>query len=225
MPRALALLLLLPLAACDMSTNAPPSGGATTDAALIDDGNRSYVASPEGIDVTNRLPICFVRGTTSGLDVVEDYGKNKIVGGGVRVPRNALADNTFDRNRRVEKIGLTPDVVIVMVNVSRAAGGKAYPNILDGATASPVLVDTLGTKYSPIGFAFLDQSWAEVRYDPGVPLEKAADLPATSRSRPDQHLWLIYRVSFGRSLARAESDNGQRLDFASPIVLNVAQGD
>lgn len=225
MPRLLAFALLLTLAACDMSGTAPASGGATTDDALIDRGNRSFVASPEGIDVTNRLPICFVRGTTGSMEVTEDYGKNRIVAGSARVPRNALADNSFDRNRRVEKLALTPDISIVMVDVSRAQGAGAYPQMLDGATASPALVDTLGTRYLPVGFAFLDRDWAEVRFDPSVPIEQVAGLPPTSRSRPDQHLWLIYRVSFGRSVATLESDNKQSLVFDPPVALTVSQGD
>ncbi|GJQ29748.1 MAG: hypothetical protein HBSAPP03_16320 [Phycisphaerae bacterium] len=213
------------LVSCDTGATVPPSGGQTTDDALIDRGNRSFVASPEGIDVTNRLPLCFVRGSTGGLEVDENYGRNRIRAGSARVPRNALADRSFERTRRVENLAVAPDVVIVMVNVSRGPGGAAYPHLLDGATAAPALLDTQGTRYLPVGCAYLDASWAHVRFEPGTPIETVAALPPTSRSRPDQFLWLIYRANFGVSLARITSDNGTSLEFAQPIRLNVTQGD
>lgn len=215
---------LLALAACDLPSTAPPSGGQTTDDALIDRGNRSYVASPEGLDVTNRLPICFVRGQTDNLEVTESPGRNVIVSGEARVPRNALADRSFERARRVENLAPEPGVVHVMVNVSRGAGGSPFAALLDGAAASPVIIDTQGTRYQPAGFAYLDREWGHVRYDPASPIERVADLPPTSPSRPDQFCWLVYRVSFGRSIARLESDNGRKFDLATPVVLNVTPG-
>lgn len=227
-------LLSAILAACDLGTQpnagSNPPGGNTSP---LDDnrtvigpptGNaRSMVPAPPGFDATNRMPICFVRGHTDDLEVVSEHGRNHILNGEAKVPIGSLAERSVERVRRVEDIRVTPDVVLVFVHVSRGQTHGSFPTLLEGSGEAPSLLDTQGSRYLPVGFVYTDSSWARVRYEPGNLLTKMSDLPVTTRSRADQRLWLIYRVSFGRTIKHLTRENKALYELNPPVVLNVGQ--
>ncbi|CAG0989462.1 hypothetical protein PHYC_02206 [Phycisphaerales bacterium] len=219
--------------ACDQqsgsgSNAAPPGGNQSpfaSDRQVVGTGGRSTLAAPDGVEIVNRLPICLIRGETGDLEVASEGPRNRIVRGQVRLPVAKLADRGIDRVRRVEDIQVSPDVVIVFVDVSRKPGLKTCSAAIDGPfTEAPSLVDTQNERYLPVGYAYLDASWAEVRYEPGDVVTKISQLPSTTRSRTDQRLWLIYRVSFGRSVRYLASGNKAVYEFNPPFALHVAQG-
>ncbi|MDX2132343.1 MAG: hypothetical protein SFY69_09850 [Planctomycetota bacterium] len=216
------------LGACDTST-APPTGGARVgsqspfaeERRVVGGGGRSSAPAPEGVDVVNRLPFALVRGQTGDLEVVEERTRTWIVRGAARVPANQVADAGIDRVRRVEDIRVPRDVSIVFVDVSPAS---KYRGAAEG-TAAPTLVDTAGERYMPVGWAYLDAEWADVRYEPGEPVSAMAQVPATSRSRTDQRLWLIYRVTFGRSVRFVAQGDKALFEFNPPVELTRSQGE
>jgi hypothetical protein len=62
------------------------------------------------------------------------------------------------------------------------------------------LVDDKGQAYQPVGFFYQDDQVVTIRYTPGQPIRTISQIDATnsiSRSRPDQKLILLFRVSKG----------------------------
>jgi len=88
----------------------------------------------------------------------------------------------------------------------------------------PVLVDTNGDRYQPVGYYYQDESKVEVSFEPGQPIQALSQLPSLSRSRPAQRLTLIFRVSFGRSIQYFALGNKVVVRFDPPMLLNQAQG-
>ncbi len=227
-PRLLALVPLLSVlcAACDQG---PPAGGGggggggggvfAEERRVVGGGGRGSSPAPEGVDVVNRLPFAFVRGNAGNLDVEIEHARTWIVRGEARVPASALADGGVDRVRRVEDIRVSPDVVILFLDVSP---GSRYRGAVSHSPAAPTLVDAQGERYLPVGWASLDAAWGHVRYEPGEPVELARDLPPASGQ--GARLWLIYRVTFGRSIRYVASGNTAVYEFRPPVELNVTQG-
>lgn len=216
-------------AGCDQKGNggaAPTPPGAI---AGVLEGDSRTVHSPSkstGIERNNRLPFAFVRGNTDGLDVISEHGKNRVVRGETRQPLTSLAGRGVERVRRVEDLEVTPDVCLVIVDVSFRGGKNAFANAVEPSRPeAPTLVDAQGERYQPVGFAFLDSQWARVRFEPGDPIERVAELPSLSRSRTDQQLWLIYRVSFGRSVRYLARGNSAIFELNPPLAMDVPQGE
>lgn len=230
--RPVVLILFVILAGCDQSSgsgNASGPGGNSSpfasDRKVIGTGGRSSLPAPDGIEIVNRLPICLIRGETGDLEVQSEGPRSRIVRGHARLPVSKIADRTFDRARRVEDIQVTPDIVIVFVDVSRTQDAKTCSRAIEAPfTEAPSLVDTQNDRYLPAGYAYLDASWAEVKYEPGEVITKLSELPSTTRSRTDQRLWLIYRVSYGRTVKYLANGNKAVYEFNPTFTLNVSQG-
>jgi hypothetical protein len=222
------LIALGVLAACDGSATSspgPPAGSPLADdRQTISTQGRSVVRSHPGIDVTRKLPICFLSSDTGDLEVRSDYGRHTIIRGHARVPRAKLADRWVERGRRVEVLDVSPGVMLVIVNVSRMETEGVYPLVLEATEDAPSLIDAFGERYLPVGFVYLDDSWAEALYEPGRVLSRLSEIPRTSRSRRDQHLWLIYRVSAGRSVKYLARGGQPVYEFNPPVTLDLSEG-
>lgn len=152
----------------------------------------------DGFKMSNRFGFTLQDGTFDGFDLIED-GKVKVVTGGeIKIPIASTGLNP-DKALRVEQFAAASDVVICMVDVSM----KSKMSLLGGAAASvdkllpPVLTDSQGQIYQPVGFIYRDESICHMKYDPGNPIRALAEIPTLTSSRPAQKLTLIFRVSKG----------------------------
>lgn len=167
----------------------------TSDTVLIEEGRNAVVR------VTERLPFGgqFNRSRRGGLDVSQD---NKIISGEERFPKDAYNEPGLQENLRVAELSRTNDTRIVQVDASLRSPlsllGRAFQKA--ESVVPPVLVDSLGRQYQPIGYVFVDAGNVTVRFTPGDPIRGLAQIPNLSTSRTDQQLVLLYRVNSGAQL-------------------------
>ena len=180
---------------------ANPSGLDDTGKIVVGDGRprRPDQGNEDiGFRVSERLPGNYTlqKSTTGGLDIDD---KNLIIDG-EHVFEPAMANRAgLERTLRIENFAVTPDTTIVQLNVA----GRYATSLLGQSARTaelvvpPMLRDTNGQIYEPIGFVYEDTTQVKIRYSPGNPIRALSQLPSLSSSRPDQKLILIFRVSKG----------------------------
>jgi hypothetical protein len=126
---------------------------------------------------------------------------NYIVDGDQKFSQDELKVFSIEKNLRIEGFASTSDRVNVQVDVSLNAPtcwlNHAKASLED--TKPPVLVDTNGVRYEPIGFIHDDKSsgLVQIRFTPSQVIRALKDLPTVSRSKPGDTLKLIFQVSRG----------------------------
>ena len=179
---------------------------------LIDDGRDSIV------DVSERLPFSgqFNRSRRGSLSVSDD---NKIFDGEQRFNKTDYSELGLQENLRVSEFQRTNDTRIVQVNVSQQTRlsllGRAFQKA--ESVVPPVLVDSLGRQYQPIGFVFENGGDVTIRFTPGDPLRGLAEVPSLSSSREDQRLILLFRVNSNSELKSFAIGNRVVADFTPPV--------
>lgn len=179
---------------------------------LIEDGRDSIV------DVSERLPFGgqFNRSRRGSLSVSDD---NKIFDGEQRLSKSEYSELGLQQNLRVAEFQRTNDTRIVQVNVSQQTKlsllGRAFQKA--ESVVPPVLVDSLGRQYQPIGFVFESGSDVTIRFTPGDPLRGLSQIPSLSSSRDDQRLVLLFRVNSNSELKSFAIGNRVVADF-NPAV-------
>jgi hypothetical protein len=154
---------------------------------------------PEGFLESNVLPFTIQKGGERGLELAPD--SNLIQNGEARFSKSELQHRGIDAKLRVERLMTTADTTIVQIDVSVNQAFSWLNNpaaFADAINLTPTLYDTNNIAYQAVGYVYQDSRITAVRYTPGRTLASLAELPATlSRSRPDQTVRLIFRVSRG----------------------------
>ncbi|MFW5653936.1 MAG: hypothetical protein ACOC0P_07800 [Planctomycetota bacterium] len=89
----------------------------------------------------------------------------------------------------------------------------------DNFIPGPVITDTIGQRYYPIGYIIRDldgPNRIEVMIDPSKQIRDLKELPTLSRARP-QELRLIFRVNRGVTLNSFSYGGRDRLDFEMEV--------
>ena len=84
----------------------------------------------------------------------------------------------------------------------------------------PILVDSLGRRYTAIGWVFDDGSNVEVRFTPGNPVRGISEIPSLSRARTDQRLVLRFRVNSNAEIRHFALGDRVIADFDPPLALS-----
>jgi hypothetical protein len=154
---------------------------------------------PEGFMESNILPFTIQKGGERGLELAPD--SNLIQNGEARFSKSELQHRGIDAKLRVERFVTTADTAIVQVDVSVDQAFSWLNNpaaFADAINLPPTLYDTNNIAYQAVGYIYQDSRITAVRFTPGRTLTSLAELPASlSRSRPDQTVRLIFRVSKG----------------------------
>lgn len=154
---------------------------------------------PEGFAESNVLPFTIQKGGERGLELAPD--SNIIQNGEARFDKGELQNRGIDAKLRVEKLMNTADTVVVQIDVSVNQAFSWLNNpaaFTDAISQAPTLYDTNSIAYQAVGYIYQDSRITVVRFTPGQPVATMAELPASlSRSRPDQTVRLIFRVSKG----------------------------
>jgi len=197
-----------------------------SDATVIENQRGPNAAAPDGIRVSANLPFVIQKGQHGQLELDEENNKNIIISGKLITTVEDIRNQGLDRALQVQNFITSPDTVMVQVDVS----ANTRTSLLGRSVATaeqvlpPVLVDTNGDRYQPVGYYYQDESKVEVSFEPGQPIQALSQLPSLSRSRPAQRLTLIFRVSFGRSIQYFALGNKVVVRFDPPMLLNQAQG-
>lgn len=182
--------------------------------------------NPAGVEVTNAIGFTIQKGTHDPLVIDEENNRNLLVEGEkVFEPDYAQKTVGMERSLRIERFAVTDDTVIVKIDVSL----PSRTSLLGQAAASvdrilpPLLTDTNGQSYQPVGFIYKDSTKVQIRYTPGQPIRALTETPSLSRSRPDQQLTLIYRVSLGVSVNKFVLGSKVIAEYDPPFPLTTRQ--
>lgn len=198
---------------------------AAPDPKIVGKINQGNVEVP-GIRIGLELPQGRVlqKGAASqGNLELDAENKNAIQRGKVSIALSELPDTGLDKALKIQKLSTTSDANIVWVDVSASSRTSLLGRSLDTAeqVLPPLLVDTLGTQYQPVGYIYQDESIFELFYDPGQPIQGMSQLPSLSRSRPKQTMTLIFRVSTGRQVKFFQKGSKVINEFEPPFPVGA----
>ncbi|MGP1310083.1 MAG: CvpA family protein [Phycisphaerales bacterium] len=187
----------------------------TEDTAQVrteDSGRDSIVRVSEFLPLNGQ----FNRSRRGTLDVNND---NEVVDGEQRFTRAEYSEPGLQENLRVSMLSRTPDTRVVQVDVGLRSPVSLLGRAFQTATqvVPPVLVDTLGRQYQPIGYVFQQGEQVTIRFEPGDPITGLSQIPGLSSSRDDQQLILLFRVTEGAELASFAFGGKAVADFTPAI--------
>jgi hypothetical protein len=217
--------LAAPVGAAGMT---PPGTTVRPDGVIvIGDGRPRSTGFPEGMIASLRLPwgMTLQAGLVQGLDIDESGGSNIIQGGECRLNKSKLPAYLTEKNLRIEQFLADRTTVLVQLEV----GPGSRTSLLGGAVTAaenvlpPMLVDTQGEQYQPIGYVYQDESDVWIRFSPGEPIRAMSQLPSLSRSRPAQKMVLLFRVSLGREVKSFMKGGKVICEFDPPVKLDQPQ--
>lgn len=207
-------------------------GGGTTASETLDNTGATKVeirnapggAPPDiGMRVSDRLPYNYtLQKSATGDGNLEIDDKNFIIDGKTTLVPTMAKRQGIERPIRIEYFATTPDTNIVQLEVS---GRRASSLLGQSARAAelvvpPLLRDTNGQTYEPIGYVYEDSTKVELRFTPGSPIRSLSQLPSLSSSRPDQNLILLFRVSKGVSIRQFVLGNKVITEYEPPLPVN-----
>jgi len=190
------------------SSPAASGPGDTGEAVTIGNGQpirEGTFYQPDNVKISTRLPFTLQDGTLRELEVSTE-GEKVIINGTEKFELNYPTTRSvgLEKSLRIENFQSSTDTNIVQIDVD--ADSKSSLLGLAAATATgampPLLVDTNGQNYEPIGYVYYDEQYITIRFTPGEPIRSLKEIPTLSKSRPKQKLALIFRVSFGAKIDR-----------------------
>lgn len=199
------------------------SNAATVNSA--DTGNRN-AAGQSPVLVGNSIGFTFEVRQKGGLDI---DGENRIIRGSVKFRPDQVNNRGADRKVLVDRIAVTPDIVIVKVNVSPDTAASLLGRVARSVdrVLPPQLIDTNGTVYPAVGFIYTDSNVIQFEYDPSQPIRGLTQLQqkgvSLSSSRTDQKLELIFRCSKGVSLKHYAIGSKVIINLDPPLLLDQSQ--
>jgi hypothetical protein len=200
--------------------NQAAAGDDSASVVRLDEGARSL--RNVGVAISSDLrEISLSRQNRGGLRITED--PNLIVSGEHTYLTEDITDKRIVSDLKVDGFRTPPGVELVQVDVSLGERASLLGQAVDAAERllPPVLIDTRGERYQAVGFIFGGGDRTTIRYEPSEPIRSMEELPALSRSRPNDSLVLLFQVNRGVELARF-SLGGQRdlLRFEPPVVVD-----
>lgn len=184
-----------------------------------------------GVTVSNAIGWSIQRGSHGSLEIQRDGRWSYVVDGEETFDARELRESArgLDRSLLIDRFTVTPDTVVVRLDVSMRSPASLLSREADNANPDEplVLVDTNGQAYEAIGYIYSDAERMKLRYTAGRPLRGINDLTRSgvtlSRSRPEQKLELIFRPTFGVKIAAFRIGGQVVKRFDEPIALTVPQ--
>ncbi|MCC6677691.1 MAG: CvpA family protein [Phycisphaerales bacterium] len=174
------------------------SGGGAAPA-----GQSTFETENGGLMISRSIGYTLQRGNERGLQLNEN---NSVIDGEAAfAPEDIKRGNAVDRALRVDKFTTRDDTVVCQVEVSGGNRTSLLGRSLDTAltVVPPVLIDSNGQQYEPVGYVYEDNQMIKIRFTPQQPMRGLTELPAAlSKSRPDQKVKLVFMVSWGVTIER-----------------------
>lgn len=210
----------------DVFTRTEPAKLNAEGAEIIGDG-RAYVGGmPQGISPNIRIPwnITLQLGSHGQLQLLEEGTKNIISGGEITIAKSELT-RVLEKGIQIQYMAVDPTTVLVQMEVSPSSRTSLLGGAVNAAenVLPPLLVDTLGQTYQPVGYAYEDEQIFKLRFEPGEPIRAMSQLPSLSRSRPAQKMVLFFRVSLGREVRAFQKGGKTIYEFNPPFKLETPQ--
>ncbi len=202
-----------------------PIGNLKTDGAVTIDLARQENLQTAPIKATHQLP--FGRRLDKGQkrDLILTDNEKEVAGGDSKFTPAELGGRQTDRSLIVENFQAGDGTVIVQVDVTPGETNQLswFSQVADNASGKPMLIDTNNQSYDCIGFVYEDQGIIHIRFTPGAPITSKDQLPSMSRTRTDQKLMLIFRVTSNVRLDRYAIGEQVIATLKPPLLLNQPQ--
>lgn len=175
-----------------------------------------------GLEISRMMGFTLQRGNERGLQLNE---ANSVVDGeAVFRPEDLKQQGRVEAALRVDKFTTREDTVVVKVDITAGNRTSLLGRSLDTAltVVPPVLVDSNGQQYEPVGYIYRDNQLVKVRFTPQQPIRGLSELPAPlSKSRPDQQVELVFMVSFGVTIERFQIGPEVITDWTKPPLKPI----
>jgi hypothetical protein len=197
------------------------SAGGGAGGAINAENARAVAPEAAGIENVSQLPRrwSITRGREGGLDI-DRNNNNRITGGQHRFTLADLEERVPSRDLEVRQFATTEDTGIVQVTLADGATYTQAGFAIESAGQNDrlALIAENGELFSPVGFIYVDQAEAVIRFTPDRPITTPGQFPTQlSRSKQDQFLVLVFRVRANAQVAGLVVGDEQVLEF-SPTV-------
>ena len=177
----------------------------------------------EGLRISTSLPQMSNKMFFRTINLT-DEPDNKITDGDQMFLSTEIGTPPTERNLQVRDFDSTPDTQMVQLEVSVGRKGcwATHPTAALKDDAPAVLVDTNGVRYEPLGYIHKDAGNGNVRirFKPSDPIGAIKNLPTVTRSRPQDTLTLLYRVSKGVKLKYFGVGNTAIIEWKPAVDVN-----
>lgn len=207
----------------------PAAPGESGDAVKIGTGQpiaEGAFYEPEGVRISARLPFTLQDGTLRILEISSE-GDKVVINGEEKFELTYPTQKSqgLEKALRIERFQTNADTNIVQVDVDATSKASLLGKAAEAATGimPPVLIDTNGQRYEPIGYVYYDEQYITIRFTPGEPIRALKEVPTLSKSRPAQKLTLIFRVSYGATVDRFALGTKAIAIYDPPFIANQEQ--
>ncbi|MCC6952085.1 MAG: CvpA family protein [Phycisphaerales bacterium] len=204
-----------------------PTGTTGNDTTVQTQARPGQPVQIPDVSVSNAIPMYNLQEGQHGTLQLGEGSQWHVVSGELTatVEEARKWQNVTERKLRITQFAASSDRVMVQIRVDSTSRVSLLGRTLDAAEAilPPLLVDTQGETYEPVGYIYEDETMYKLRFDPARPIRAMSEMPNLSRSRPQQRLILIFQVSFGRSIKSFNKGQKVMYDFNPPIPCDVTQ--
>ncbi len=181
-----------------------------------------------GIRASNLIPerTTIQKGSHKRLKIDDD---NHILEGDEKWVPTELSVRIVDRDLRIDKFGVSGDVVMVQVDLGGDKKGSMYGQAMAAAqrVLPPQLVDVNGIRYEAVGWFYEDRDKVHIRYTPGEPVRALSVLAdngiVMSAGRNDQKLTLLFICTYGTQIKSYNVGETEIFSLSEPLPLEKKQ--
>lgn len=173
----------------------------------------------DGITTGNIFPNgATLNRTNRGPLTVNDEGQ--LIDGEHQFSKSQFNERGLDRNLRMDSFATTKDTSIIQVSLSVEGTRTAFGRALESVETDlpPLLIDSNGARYEPVGYFYSEGEIVRIRYTPGKPLRTLSEAPTLSRTKRDQTLILIFRPTKAVKLTSFAVGQKELANFGSGFV-------
>ena len=145
-----------------------------------------------------------------------------LVDGEHQFTKTQLNERGLDRNLRLDSFATTKDTTVVQVTLSKDGTRTLFGRAMESVESDqpPLLIDSNGARYEPIGYFYTEGEIARIRYTPGKPIRALSEAPTLSRTKRDQTLILVYRPTKGVKIVSMAVGQKELVSFGSGFETN-----
>jgi hypothetical protein len=207
------------------ATQAPSGTTQTTSAgggAVTIDGADNRAWAQAGVQINRTLPTGPMLKSKIRGGVSFNANDDGLTRANLVVNKQDVSSTGGPQNLRVDQFATIEGAAIVKVDISFRSPLTIAGRAVDQAMrfSVPILRDTAGEVYTPIGYYTEDGDRLELKFDPSQQLQMA-ELPTISRSAQQVQVVLIYAVTDGRSLREFAFGNETIATFSPPAAIQA----
>lgn len=156
-------------------------------------------------------------------DLSFEFDGTRIKSGEQTLSEKELNNRVIDRDLRVDGFATDGTTAICQLDLTGNSPVSMLTAAASAATGSPVLVASNGQKFSCVGYVYRDGSKGIIRYTPGSTISDMNTVPSMTKSRTDQKLKLVFRVTAGVKIVGYAIGNTMIANFKPPVQADATR--